>query len=234
MLMHSRHVLVMLLLSYPVATSEPSTSTTSTHSAQIFAQTTNINPNFEIALSSGLPPLTVFFDASSTTVVDGNVNELSYVWTFADGSTAEGINVDKTFNRAGETDVVLTVNNGSVQAQVQKTITVQTPENEDGTLTMRPEEGYVFSRHGVAVLSINGALEETVNITIEEAEAPEEVVNTPNLGDDRIEVISPIYSIVSDKEVIARRSKQSFGLAVTIPEGVDPSELAIVSIKRGK
>ncbi|MEM7736309.1 MAG: PKD domain-containing protein [Deinococcota bacterium] len=200
----------------------------------IFAQSTHINPEFEITLSSGLPPLTVFFDASSTTVVDGTANDLSYVWTFADGSTTEGIEVEKTFNRAGETDVLLTVSDGSVQAHVQKTITVQTPENEDGTLTMRPEEGYVFSKHGVAVLSINGALEETVNIMIEEADSPEEVINTPNLSDDRVEVISPIYSISSDKEVIARRSRQSFGLAITVPEGIDPSELAIVSVIRGE
>ncbi len=206
----------------------------------IFAQNASINPEFEITLSSGLPPLTVFFDASSTTVVDGDANDLSYVWTFADGSTVEGINVDKTFNRAGETDVVLTVNNGSVQAQVQKTITVQTPENEDGTLTMRPEEGYVFSKHGVAVMSINEALEETINITIEEADTLEDfqedisVVNSPNLDDDRVEVISFIYGISSDKEVITRDDGQWFGLAITVPEGIDPSELAIAYVRRGK
>ncbi|MEM6430864.1 MAG: PKD domain-containing protein [Deinococcota bacterium] len=206
----------------------------------IFAQSTNINPEFEITLSSGLPPLTVFFDASNTAVVDDNANDLSYVWTFADGSTAEGINVEKTFNRAGETDVLLTVGDGNVQAQVQKTITVQTPENEDGTLTMRPEEGYVFSKHGVAVLSTNEALQETVNITIEEADTLEDfqedisVVNSPNLDNDRVEVLSFIYGISSDREVIARGDGQWFGLAITVPESIDYSEIAIVYVRRGK
>ncbi|MEM7735201.1 MAG: PKD domain-containing protein [Deinococcota bacterium] len=221
--------------------SEPSTSTTFTYSAEIFVPTTNINPEFEITLNSGIPPLTVFFDASSTTVVGSNAEDLSYIWTFADGSTAEGINVEKTFNRAGETDVLLTVSNGSVQAQVQKTITVQTPENEDGTLTMRPEEGYVFSKHGVAVMSINEAIQETINITVKEVDSPEDVeaginiVNAIDLDDDRIEVISPIYSISSDKEVTARGGNgQIFGLAITVPKDIDPRELAIISVTRGK
>jgi glucose/arabinose dehydrogenase/PKD repeat protein len=61
--------------------------------------------------SSGLPPLSVTLDGSSSSDLDGD--PLTYSWNFGDGSpTASGVSVPYTYDSAGPYTATLTVNDG--------------------------------------------------------------------------------------------------------------------------
>jgi PKD repeat protein len=75
--------------------------------------------NFTANVTSGISPLTVKFDASTSQ------NAASYSWDFGDGSTGTGQIIEHTFNGAGTYNVVLnaTNSNGIVSSDA-KAITV--------------------------------------------------------------------------------------------------------------
>ncbi|MBC8048218.1 MAG: PKD domain-containing protein, partial [Fimbriimonadaceae bacterium] len=54
---------------------------------------------FTTSVSTGIAPLTVNFDASSS--INGGDNIVSYKWSFGDGSSGSGITISKTYNTVG-------------------------------------------------------------------------------------------------------------------------------------
>ena len=92
--------------------------------------TTSINkpPTAKITTdaTSGLAPLTVHFDGSTSSDPDGSI--ASYLWNFGDGSTGTTSIMSHTYNQAGTFTASLTVtdNNGAT-GTAQVTITVTAP-----------------------------------------------------------------------------------------------------------
>jgi len=64
----------------------------------------------EANISYGFVPMAVQFSGSNS--INPNGNTLSYQWSFGDGTTANGENVNHTYNFAREYTVTLTVSNG--------------------------------------------------------------------------------------------------------------------------
>ena len=62
---------------------------------------------FSFAPKEGAPPLSVTFDASASEDRDGSIE--AYRWDFGDGETAEGIQVEHTYEEAGTYTVALTL-----------------------------------------------------------------------------------------------------------------------------
>lgn len=72
--------------------------------------------------TSGKTGQTLNFNGSSSSDSDGTIT--SYAWNFGDGTTANGVNVSHSFNRAGTYQVTLTVlDNGGLSGSA--TVTVQ-------------------------------------------------------------------------------------------------------------
>jgi len=81
---------------------------------------------FEPSTYTGLAPLSVTFDASGSSDIDGSI--VSYEWNFGDGDTAVGKIVSHTFSKAGSYSVTLTVtDNLNASFSVTKSITVASP-----------------------------------------------------------------------------------------------------------
>ncbi|GAB5519805.1 MAG: lectin [Rhodothermales bacterium] len=59
----------------------------------------------------GAAPLTVALDASGST--DPDEDDLLYAWTFADGTTVQGANIEHTFTESGVQRATLTVTDGN-------------------------------------------------------------------------------------------------------------------------
>ncbi|GAI93826.1 unnamed protein product, partial [marine sediment metagenome] len=80
------------------------------------------NPN------SGIVPLEVFFNASSSYDPDGTI--VSYVWDFEDGNTGTGETINHTFSSTGSFNVELTVtdNEGAIDSTTKLIITVTESE----------------------------------------------------------------------------------------------------------
>ena len=78
---------------------------------------------FTASATSGVAPLSVSFDASTSSDADGSI--VSYSWDFGDGTTASGVSASKSFNIAGTYNVVLNVtDNDGASASSQQTINV--------------------------------------------------------------------------------------------------------------
>jgi PKD repeat protein len=69
---------------------------------------------------------TYVFDGYGTSDLDDPAQNLSYLWDFGDGTTAEGINVTHKFPSPGSYQVMLTVEDGA-GGQASRTVTVQIP-----------------------------------------------------------------------------------------------------------
>ncbi|WP_299315804.1 PKD domain-containing protein [uncultured Aquimarina sp.] len=84
----------------------------------------NVAPgaNFDMSVTSGVAPLTVSFDASTSS--DMNGDNLEYFWDFGDGTTGNGVNVNHNYTIIGEYVISLTVNDGVLSDSKVSTLTV--------------------------------------------------------------------------------------------------------------
>ena len=92
--------------------------------------------------TSGIAPLEVSFNASSSSDSDGSI--ISYVWDFKDGNTGNGETVNHTFSSIGSYNVELTVtDNEGATDSTTKTITVTETPNQSPTasFTANPTSG---------------------------------------------------------------------------------------------
>ncbi len=94
------------------------------------------------------------FDASSTT--DDTPGQVSYKWNFGDGTTGEGQQVTKAFEKGGTYNVNLSVNDNSGTScdsdKVAQTITINTPPvanaGDDVNLCLSHDKDYTISFNG--------------------------------------------------------------------------------------
>ncbi|MDA3893438.1 MAG: carbohydrate-binding protein [Salinivirgaceae bacterium] len=77
---------------------------------------------------TGTVPLVVTFDASASTDADGD--GLTHAWEFGDGSSATGAIVQHTYTVEGNYVAVVTVNDGSLNASANTTISVAPAQTE--------------------------------------------------------------------------------------------------------
>ncbi|AXT53265.1 PKD domain-containing protein [Aquimarina sp. BL5] len=84
----------------------------------------NVAPvaNFTSDIETGIAPVLITFDASSSTDVNNDV--LSYSWDFGNGDTAIGVIVAYQFETVGEFDVKLTVGDGKIEDSITKKIII--------------------------------------------------------------------------------------------------------------
>ena len=77
--------------------------------------------------TSGVVPLEVAFNASSSSDSDGNI--ISYAWDFKDGNTGTGQTINHTFNSIGSYNVELTVidNKGAIDSSTNTIIVTEIP-----------------------------------------------------------------------------------------------------------
>src|SRR5665648_119868 len=107
-----------------VLDNEGATDTT-TKNITITETLSNQSPiaSFTATPTSGVAPLAVSFNASSSSDSDGSIT--SYAWDFKDGYTGNGVTVNHTFNSTGSYNVELTVtDNEGASDSTTKTITV--------------------------------------------------------------------------------------------------------------
>jgi len=122
------------------ATSQADSSVIATTKTQV-AVTQQPTAEFSASTTSGVAPLTVDLDASASVDPDGNI--VSYAWSSSDGQTATAQITALTFNDPGEYTITLDVTDSDeMTAQVQKTVTVQAPNQQPtAALAITPESG---------------------------------------------------------------------------------------------
>jgi PKD repeat protein len=92
----------------------------------VFAEA-EVSANFQANPTTGNPPLTVYFDASSST---GNIN--SYTWNFGDNAAGSGVTVSHEYTSGGTFTVTLTVTDAlGTEDIATTTITVTAAEKDD-------------------------------------------------------------------------------------------------------
>jgi len=113
--------------------------------------TTNQSPtaSFTANPTSGVAPLEISFNASSSSDSDGSI--ISYAWDFKDGDTGTGETVFHTFSSIGSYNVLLTVtDNDGATDSITKTINVTETLNQSPTASFTAD-----STSGVAPLEIS-------------------------------------------------------------------------------
>ncbi len=93
---------------------------------------------FSVSTTSGSAPLTVAFDASSSTDSNGNIT--AYAWNFGDGDTGSGVTTSHTYSETGTFTAVLTVTDDeNLTDSATKKISVQESASQtysiSGTVT---------------------------------------------------------------------------------------------------
>ncbi len=79
------------------------------------------DPALNVAYAS--PPVTMDFDASSSSDTDGTIT--SYNWVFGDGETDTGVTTTHTYDTSGKFTIILTViDNQGAPASITKSITI--------------------------------------------------------------------------------------------------------------
>ena len=103
--------------------------------------TSNQSPiaSFTATSTSGVAPLEVSFNASSSSDSDGSI--VSYAWDFKDGDIGNGEAINHTFSSIGSYNVLLTVTDdeGATDLDI-KAIIVTTPEPTPETIFPSREE----------------------------------------------------------------------------------------------
>jgi PKD repeat protein len=108
--------------------------------------------NFTANKTSGLTPLTVTFDASTSQNAD------SYSWNFGDGTNGTGKIVEHTFAKAGTFNVILTVRNANSTNSTVQTVTAIEPILPIAEFTKNATEGITpFTVNFVATTSTSDA-----------------------------------------------------------------------------
>jgi len=100
-----------------------------TKTITVVTETPNQSPtaSFTANPTSGVAPLEVSFNASSSSDSDGTI--INYAWNFKDGNTGNGETLNHTFSSANNYNVLLTVtDNDGATDSTTKTITVTDPE----------------------------------------------------------------------------------------------------------
>ena len=101
-------------------------------SATITVQNQTPSASFEHSPESPRAGETVTLDASSASDEDGEIAE--YTWTFPDGSTAQGAQVEYQFSEAGDHEIELeVVDNFGASATASRSVTVQTAQQDRDT-----------------------------------------------------------------------------------------------------
>jgi len=168
--------------------------------------------DFTATPSSGQAPLTVAFDASASTDVDGD--PLTYDWDFGDTTTGSGVTAGHEYGTAGEYTVTLTVTD-SEGASDTETVTISVTEGGGG-----PVAAYSFDEGtgtttadsaGTHDGNINGATWTTGKSG--QALLYDAVDDHVNLGDldvegDQLTITAWVYSngSVDDDRIISKTS----------------------------
>ena len=93
--------------------------------------------SFTLNASNGVVPLTVQFDASGSTDLDGTID--SYAWNFGDGATSTGVTTSHTFVSAGAFEVRLVVTDDEgAQRAASRTVTIAEPTAQSGLVLHLP------------------------------------------------------------------------------------------------
>ncbi len=98
--------------------------------------------SFTATPTSGITPLTVSFNASSSSDSDGNI--INYAWDFGDGSNDSGITTIHTYENSGDYTVQLIItDNNSATNSTTNNITVTEAPNQPPTasFTANPTSG---------------------------------------------------------------------------------------------
>jgi subtilisin family serine protease len=105
--------------------------------------------------------LTASFNASASTDSDGSI--VSYAWTFGDGTTGSGVEVNKTYSAAGTYSVKLTVtdNAGATGSQTQSLTVTAPPSGDEFILAVR---AYKVQGRKRADLTWSGATTSSVDV----------------------------------------------------------------------
>ncbi|MEA1997042.1 MAG: PKD domain-containing protein [Gemmatimonadota bacterium] len=117
--------------------------------------------SFSLKPQSGLLPLTVNFNAAGSNDPDGPI--VLYEWDFGDGSTAQGVTAEYTYENAGAYTVSLTVTD-------KKGLTAKTTGTVNVTAPPPPNPVASFT-----YLPMSGATPLTVNFNAEDSYDPEGV-----------------------------------------------------------
>ncbi len=113
---------------------------------------------FSASTVYGAAPLSVSFDATASTDVDGDA--LTFTWNFGDSNSAEGVNVNHVFTNTGSYTATLTVSDGVQSDQATTSIVVN--NNNPGSDTVAFTDGTNliaqdnFSGLAMGVIDMNG------------------------------------------------------------------------------
>lgn len=115
---------------------ETTLSNTITYTEESTAEPTELVAEISASATEGTAPLTVSYDASSST---GNIS--SYAWSFGDGSSSSANNIDHTFSIPGtyQTQLTLTDSDGNTSSdKITITVAEATVENVPPTAVITP------------------------------------------------------------------------------------------------
>jgi len=87
---------------------------------------------------SGMNPLTVDFDGSGSSDLDGDIT--AFQWDFGDGATGQGINVTHTYTTAGSHTAKLTVKDNAGKTG-EDSVEITVTQKPDASFTATPEIG---------------------------------------------------------------------------------------------